>query len=243
MDIERLTIDFVAQKKDYEILVKSLREIGFCNGIIQPHDYERICKSYDENKFIVLYYNHIPIGFTTWRGELQWAIVDYKWILPEYRGVGIGRKFSELIYDEFRRRVIYFILAQPATDNGWGMSRSFGFKPHNESDYRYSTNYQYLFLRPNRKFSQERNNGYELLIWHNYNYLAEPAQVYKLDETLTVNPIISIVDYDAHVELRKDGEVIRRNVAKRFFKESELQGYGLLYFNTNLSDYRKEYNL
>lgn len=235
--MDTLKIDFNPAHKDYKILMESLSDKGFCNGILQPHDYSRICKSFDEQKFIILYHINKPIGFTTWRGELQWAIVDYKWILPEYRGKGIGRKFSELIYSEFISKEIYFILAQPATEHGWGMSKSLGFKPLTQSDYSYSTTYQYLFLRSNREFNPERNIGYELLIWHNYDYRAEPAQIYRFDETMKINPIVSIVDPNAHVELRKDGVTIRRNAAKRFFTESELQSYGLLYFDSNLSDW------
>lgn len=33
-----------------------------------------------------MYADNEPIGFTAWRGELQWAIVDYKWLHPDYRG-------------------------------------------------------------------------------------------------------------------------------------------------------------
>lgn len=54
------------------------------------------------------------------------------------------------------------------------------------------------------------------------------------------NPIITIVDDNAYAELRKDGIKIKRNVCKRFFTNTELQYHGLLYFNKNLSEWKRE---
>lgn len=119
------------------------------------------------------------------------------------------------------------------------MSKSFGFQLLGDTDYKYDTQYRYLFLRQNRQQIQLSGSGYELLIWHDYDYRKDPAQVYRIDETMASHPIISIVDTDAFVELRRDGINIKRNVCKRFFSDMEFQYYGLLYFNTNLSFWLK----
>lgn len=187
-----------------------------------------------------MYAGDEPIGFTTWRGEQQWAIVDYKWLHPDYRRKGLGRLFARLVYHEFLERNIFYILAEPASSEGHGMSHSLGFKLLSDTDYKFDTKLYYKFLRSNRQRIQLSDSGYELLIWHDGNNLIEAAQIYRIDDTMASNPIISIVDSDAHVELRKEGIAIKKGVCKRFFSESEFQCYGLLYFNVNLSDWLKE---
>lgn len=241
--MENLTIDFIPKESDFKYLIGQLDNWGFYCGVLQPHDKNRILKSFDKGGFIVLKDGERPIGFTVWTGENQWAEVQYKWILPKYRGKGIGRFFSELVFQEFIEREIYLVLAQPATDCGWGMARTFGFNPLSETDYSFSTNLQYLLLKDNRKVIQMAGVGYELLIWHNFDNRKSPAQIYKIDETMEEYPIISITGGDSWVELHREGVPIVRNVCKRFFSEKELQAYGLLYFNTNLSSMLKRFKL
>ena len=241
--MKNLTIDFIPKESDFKYLIGQLDKYGFYCAVLQPHDRNRILKSFDRGGFIVLKDGESLIGFTVWAGENQWTEVQYKWILPEYRGQGIGRYFSELIFQEFIKREIYLVLVQPATDYGWGMARTFGFKPLSETDYRFSTNLQYLMLKDNRETTLLSGAGYELLIWHNFDNRKSPAQIYKIDETMEKYPIISIVDGDSWVELQREGVPIVRNVCKRFFSEKELQYYGLLYFNVNLSSVLKRFKL
>lgn len=234
--MENFNIKFNPSETDFNKLISLLDRYGFYDNIIQPHDHERIYKSYGKGNFIALYDGDEPIGLSVWQGEMQWAIIHYKWIHPDYRNRGIGRLFANLIYEEFRNRNIVYVLAQPATPCGEGMSKSFGFQLLADTDYKYDTQYRYLFLRQNRQQIQLSGSGYELLIWHDWNNQKEPSQIYHIDETMDSHPIISIVDSDAFVELRKDGVPIKRNVCKRLFTDMELQCYGLLYFNTNLSN-------
>lgn len=123
------------------------------------------------------------------------------------------------------------------------MARTFGFKLLSETDYSFSTNLQYLLLKDNRKVIQITGVGYELLIWHTFDNRKIPAQIYKIDETMEEYPIISITDGDSWVELHREGIPIVRNVCKRFFSKKELQAYGLLYFNANLSSMLKRFKL
>lgn len=122
-----LHLEFNPPESDFQRLIELLDQHGFYGGVIQPHDRKRICDSFREDHFIVLYLDNNPIGFTTWRGELQWAIIDYKWIIPNHRGKGYGRWFSQSIFEYFKRNNIIYILAQPASPCGWDMSNSLKF--------------------------------------------------------------------------------------------------------------------
>lgn len=234
-----IRIDFNPDISDFKKMISSLETYGFSNNIIQPHDLKRIRNSYNDKGFVVLYTDNEPIGFTVWHGELQWAIVDYKWLLPDYRGQGLGRLFAQLMYQEFLKHDIFYILVESATSEGCGLSNSFGFKPLSNTAYRFDTKLFYKFLLPNRSQIQLSDSGYELLIWHDWDNRKTAAQIYRIDDTMDSNPIISVVDSDAYVELRRDGVTITTNVCKRFFSETEYQCYGLLYFNVNLSDWLK----
>lgn len=75
-----------------------------------------------------------------------------------------------------------------------------------------------------------------MFIWHDWNNQKDAAQIYRIDDMMESNPIISIVNSDAYVEFREDGKTLKKAICKRFFTDYEFQYYGLLYFNTNLSD-------
>lgn len=239
LDNNKLRVDFNPSHDVFNKLMELLDEYKFYDGILQPHDRSRISRSYSRGGFIVLYKEDNPIGFTVWNGEDQSAEIEYKWIIPSLRGNGFGKKFAEIIYAEFVKRAIYFVVVQPATPCGHGMSRHFGFKPLADTDYRFSTNLQYLFLRENRPQVALSNKGYELLIWHDSNRYDSPAQIYKLDDTMEECPIITIVDSDAYVEILKDGIPLIENTCKHVFSDRESQYYGLFYFSTNISDWIK----
>lgn len=228
--------DFNPNVLDFNKLISLLDKYGFSNDVTHRHDRKRICELYENDGFITMYADNEPIGFTAWRGELQWAIVDYKWLHPDYRGQGLGRLFAQLVYQEFLRHNIFYILVEPASLEGRRLAKSLEFKSLRDTDYRFDTNLYYKFLQSNRSMTQQSDSGYELLIWHDWNNQNEAAQIYRIDDTMESEPIISIVDSDAYVELRRDGSPIKKGISKRFFSESELQCYGLLYFNTNLSD-------
>ena len=237
--MSNLIIDFNPNKSDFDKLVEMLTENKFYNGTLQPHDLEKIKKSYYRNGFIAHYIDDNPVGFSVWKGESQYAEIEYKWLLPIYRGKGYGKMFGKMIYDELLRRKIYYVVATPATPCGHGMAEHFGFKPLAESDYSFSTSSYYRFLRKNRPQVPITGKGYELLIWHDWNDRTEPAQVYKWDDTLRDNPIITIVDTDAAVEIRKEGIPIERNVCKYVFSDKEMQHLGLFFLSTNISDWLK----
>lgn len=230
-------IDFNPDVSEFNQLISLLDTHGFYDNITQPHDRIKICKSFDNGGFVAMYADKEPIGFTVWDGEMQSAIIDYKWLHPDYRNRGLGRLFARLVYQEFLKRNIIYILSEPATPCGFGIANSFGFKALKDTDYRFDTRLYYMFLKSNRQQIKLSNSGYELLIWHDWNNQKDAAQIYRIDDTMKTNPIISIVDTDAYVELRRDGIPIKGNVCKRFFSDDESQLYGLLYFNTNLSDW------
>lgn len=237
--MKNLLIVFNPEKEDFDILIKSLKDNGFHNGNVLEFQISQITKSFEESKFIVLYYNDMAIGFTTWDVALQCVYIEYKWIIPKYRGVGFGRKFSELIYEEFKNNSYIYIVTEPATKSGHGMAEAFGFKPLCATDYAYDPKLYYLFLYKGRPQTNISNSGYELLIWSDYNKNNEPSQIYKIDNSMDKNPIITIVNGDGQLELRNNGKVLKKDKCKYFFNDSEFQYYGLLYFRTNLFDLLK----
>ena len=90
MDVFR--VNFNPNTSDFNKLISLLDKHGFSDNITQPHDRKRICDSFGNNRFVVMYADSEPIGLTTWRGEMQWAIVDYKWLLEKPEQTGTVRR-------------------------------------------------------------------------------------------------------------------------------------------------------
>lgn len=232
---------------DFEELMRQMESIGFGkNGLLQPHDARRMRNEFSEKGCFLLFDGERAIGLTTFRQEHQYAIIDYKWIHPDYRGKKLGRLFGQMVYEELLRRSIFYILVEPATEEGHGMASTFGFKKLSETSYKYSTNYYYKFIKHGRLSHAPTGKGYEMVIWDGYRTDVEPTLCYSLDNVMEDNPILTIVDFDGYFEIRKDGEPItQKKVIKRggFDDEIELQNYGLLYLSTNLSDLKSRLKL
>ena len=47
---------------------------------------------------------------------------------PKFRKQGLGRLFAKLVYQEFLKQNIFYVLVEPATPDGLGMSDSIGFQ-------------------------------------------------------------------------------------------------------------------
>lgn len=233
----KLKILFRPDKLIVSKILNSLEEHGFCNNQLQPHDYKKIRKAVTQSKFIALFFEDEPIGFTTWESEGNWVIIHYKWILPNFRGRKLGKAYAEMIYSEMLKRGKYLVLVEPATENGNYMASAFKFEPLANTAYQYSTNYQYKFLKSGRPHSFPSGEGWQLLIWKDHNYTTENFNCYELDDSMASDPIIAIVNCDASMEIRHNGSLKKRATCKDFFKlPEELQLYGLLVFKTNLSD-------
>lgn len=233
--MDRIHIRFAPPKADFNRLMDAIRQYKFDGKHLWPQQTDNFIKSYAAGSFIALYDGRKPIGFTTYDHDSyapQIAIIWYKWILPEYRGKGIGKRFAQLIYAAFRQQGICFVVAQPATIYGRRMARRFAFKPIVNSAYMYK-------VFRHRHPRELTGNGYELLIWHEWSD-SIPDEVYGIDNRMRQNPIRTAISSDSPVELRKDGKVIiARKPAKYIFNKKELQSKSFssfLFFDTNLTD-------
>lgn len=238
--MNRIYLQTNPTETDFEELMLQIESIGFGrNGILQPHDARRMRKEFSENGCFLLFDVKRAIGLTTFRHEHQCAIIDYKWLHPDYRGKKLGHLFGQMVYDELLRRSVYYILVEPATQEGYGMASTFGYKKLSETPYKYSTNYYYKFIKQGRLSHTPTGEGYEMVIWDDYRTDVDPTLCYSLDDTMEDNPILTIMDFDNYFEIRKDGvPITRKRVIKRggFDDEKELQNYGLFYLFTNLSE-------
>ena len=104
LTMDKFKILFRPSKEDKKLILEALQKTGFSNGVLQPHDFERIRKSFENNHAIIHYINNYPMGFTTWESEKNVAVIHYKWILQEYTGKGIGHLFSQMIYKRFLKK-------------------------------------------------------------------------------------------------------------------------------------------
>lgn len=233
--MDRIQIRFAPPKNDFNRLMDAINQNKFDGKHLFPQQIDNFIKSYTAGTFIALYDGRKPIGFTTYdydHNNPQIATIRYKWILPEYRGKGIGRQFAKLIYAEFRRSDICCVITQPATIDGHKMARRFAFKPIADSAYMYK-------VFRHRHPHELTGSGYELLIWNEW-IDPYPTEVYTIDDRMRQNPIRTAIGYDAFIEFRKDDRtIISKQKAKYFFTPKELQDAtycSLLFFNTNLTE-------
>ena len=237
MEKGKLKIRFRFDKQDECSLLSALDLHGFIDGKLQPHDKRKIEQSFNHHNAAILYFDNKPIGFTTYTLGNNWAIIDYKWIVPEFQHQGFGRIFAKKVYRHLLRRNKVLMLVESASDKGLRLANLYRFQDLSSTDYKYSTRLQYLLLDYGRNQESYCGQGWELLIWPTYNSCGEPSYCYKLDDTLSSHPIIAIVNDDAAVQVRKDGKTVYSDKCKYFFDyPSEIQAYGLLYFKKNLSE-------
>lgn len=242
-----LRVDFKPSKEVFEILIKALDKYKFAHGTLQLHDKARITKSFDKSCFAVLFEDEIPIGFSTWQRYGNVAEIQYKWLLPSYRGKGIGKKFGLMFNKGLLHRKIYLLVAEPATDYGNGMARTLEYRRLDEAPYRFQTKFWYRFNKEGRKpLESSKGEGYELRLWKNERdqyYGNEPIECYSLDERLDRKPILTMSDTDTTFQLVKDNKVIKQDRMKYFFTEKELQDFGFLYISTPLTKFLKKHDL
>ena len=123
-----LRVDFRPSKEAFDFLIKALDKYKFAHDPLQLHDKARMMKSFDKNCFAVLLEDEKPIGFSTWQRYRNVAEIQYKWLLPSYRGMGVGKKFGLMFNKGLLQRRIYLLVVEPATDYGNGMARTLEYR-------------------------------------------------------------------------------------------------------------------
>lgn len=233
------SLNFKPSQYDFELLMKELRAEGVDNlghGLVNNIDY--IYALYERNAFISLLSQGQPIGFATWRKDMNTAHIDFIWIKPSNRKKGIGRAFQELLNTALRRKRIYLLSINAVSEDGQALANAVGFKNLCDSDYsRYQHDLQedskYLFLKEGRcAYTTPSCIGTELIIWPSFNTNDTPSQCFTIDDNLKRNPVLAIVNRDASMEIRINGNTLIKETIKYFFKEDkELQNGYFLYLN------------
>ena len=239
MITNNLSLDFKPSQYDFELLMNELRSEGvdsFGHGLVNNIDY--LYALYERNNFISLLSQGQPIGFATWRKNMNTAHIDFIWIKPSYRKKGIGRAFQELLNIALRRKRIYLLSIDAVSEDGKALASAVGFRNLCDSDYsRYHHGLQdenkYLFIKEGRyAYSTPSGIGTELIIWSSFNTNDQPSLCFTLDDNLKRNPILAIVNRDASMEIRINGHTLKQETIKYFFKEDkELQNGYFLYLN------------
>ena len=235
--MDKFKILFRPSKEDKKLILEALQKTGFSNGVLQPHDFERIRKSFENNHAIIHYINNYPMGFTTWESEKNVAVIHYKWILQEYTGKGIGYRFTQMIYKRLLKKGIVMVLTEPASDEGIKLAERLEFKPLAETDYPFATKFHYKFLKKGKPNITPTGNGRELVIWKDYSKDEAPTQAYRIDDDMENIPVLAIVNPEGEMGIRQDGRPVISKRCKDFFRNTEcLQSGGLLYLRTNVSE-------
>lgn len=231
------SLDFKTPQQVFELLMNGLRTEGVDEngkGLVNNIDY--IYMLYQRGSFISLLSQEQPIGFATWRKNRNTAHIDFIWIKPSYRKKGIGRIFQELLNTSLRRRRIYLLSIDTASDDGNALASAVGFKNLCDSDYSYHhnslcENNKYLFTKEGRTPNAVPSGiGTELIIWPSYDTTRQPSQCFTIDDNLKKAPILTIVNRDACMEIRINGNIKKKQTIKYFFKEDlELQNGYVLY--------------
>lgn len=248
------TIDMSPSKKEFDKVMGMLLQEGFSENGNAKAVMEHCIPNFKCGEFVTHYADGMLIGFTSWRRvlslkkKMRTAVIEYKWIHPSFRKVGLGQSFAKLLNKEFRKRRVCHIVVEPVTDGGRAMARKLGYLPYKESMYDGNQSHYYSFLKDGRKpIEQPLKSGYSILITYRYKHSGHGeyySMCYSLDENLNKMPIIAIVSGDADVQLFKDGKEIGGNKVKRFFKDDiEFQYYGLLYLSTPLSKFLIEHGI
>lgn len=130
-----------------------------------------------------------------------------------------------------------------ASEDGRTLANAVGFKNLCDSDYSYyhrslTEDNKYLFIKEGRHpYTAPSGIGMELIIWPTHDTTLQPSQCFTIDDNLKEAPILTIVNGDACMEIRINGETQRKRTIKHFFiQDKELQnGYFLYLSNWPLS--------
>ena len=234
-------LNFKTSEADFQILMNALKEEGTDeNGRGFINNIDIIVELFEERKLISLHSEFKPVGFATWRTNNNTADIDFIWIEPDSRGKRLGKLFQELLNESLRSRGIYCLEISIASEDGMRLANAIGFKDLSDSDYRHYhcsnlANKKYLFLKDGRQsYLSPTNVGTELIIWPTEYRVAntEPSQCFALDDNLENNPILTIVNRRAKMEIRRDGETVVKSYVDCFFnEEKQVQRGYVLYLN------------
>lgn len=232
-------LDFKPSQYDFELLMNELRTEGvdsLGHGLVNNIDYLYVL--YERNNFIALLSQGQLIGFATWRKNVNTAHIDFIWIKPSDRKKGIGRAFQELLNIVLHRKRIYLLSIDAVSEEGKALASAVGFRNLCESDYSYyhhslTEAHKYLIIKDGRSANATPSGiGTELIIWPSFDRTARPSQCFTLDDNLKKNPILAIVNRDASMVIRINGNTMKKETIKYFFKEDkELQNGYFLYLN------------
>ena len=239
MITDDFSLDLNPSQYDFELLMNELRAEGVDNrgrGLV--NNIHIIYDLYENNAFISLLSQSQPIGFATWKRNKNTAHIDFIWIKPSNRKKGIGRVFQELLNTALRRKRIYLLSINAVSKDGQALSNAVGFKNLCDSDYSHflpdlQEDHKYLFIKEGRcAYTTPSCIGTELIIWPSFNTNDTPSQCFTIDDNLKKNPILAIVNRDASMEIRINGNTVKKGTIKNFFeKDKELQNDYFLYLN------------
>lgn len=225
---------FPELKKEYEQKGYGI----YCNWDI-------IQNFFKKDKIIILTLNNNPISFVTWRRSDKVISLDIIWSLPQYRGKGLGYKFQQLLFKEFKKRGDVAIVVNCATSDGVSMAKRNGFIPQNlyscfnnhnisfNPNISFSPNPSYIKILKNSEPLHFKNEDFRILCFEEFHNNSSYFGEIPLNVDFEAHPAFYYINFNWECKIVYNGEIVHESKMKYILYELKIKTYDYIvaYFN------------
>jgi GNAT superfamily N-acetyltransferase len=206
---------------------KELNEGFYCN-------WNKIEKSFQNNKLITLQVNENTIGFIVWSSSSICADIDILEIKPEYRKKGFGKIFFEQVSNYFLNEGYLVIKLFCSPKESEGFWKNMGFKKFPDLDYYTELTYYKTLIDVAQVTEIDIENKLEL--WNVEPHEKDknlPKWRWEFNDKL-IKPIIQPCSFDWYLRWTKKDKVIKEGKVKHFNSEENTIDFSPFMYFENL---------
>lgn len=224
-----LALNFTPSADAFQFLMDELRKEGAENPRCGLHNNINIIEHlYAKNEFVTLIEDNSEIGFCTVSVLSKYvAHIDFIWILPSKRKLGLGIEFQNLINQKLKMDGVKILEIDSVSEGGQALADKIGFllldnTPYKFTGFSYSPQSRYLFLDRYRKPTALTDEGTYLMLMRAPR--VEEFDCYKLNSGIRSLPILAVVNREANVRVIENGKCVFEGLIKRVFEDNIQSG-------------------
>ncbi|MDE6346336.1 MAG: GNAT family N-acetyltransferase [Muribaculaceae bacterium] len=223
----------------YPVLRKEYEESGhgmYCS-------WDTIIKRQKKDEIITLHLDNKPISFVTWYRQDKIVELEIIWSLPEFRGLGYGFKFQQLLTKEFKKRGDVALTLFCATNDGLSLSKRCGFTPQlNAADFsrehiELGLTASYIKILRNTEADYFDNEDIVILCFEKYHDDNTFYGEINLSADFETKPVYWFVDEEWYCKVMFKGHIIFESQMKYLLRDLKIKlyNYTVAYIDHNIS--------
>lgn len=222
--METLKLEFHPSQAALNSFLVELKKEYEQNGCGIYCNWDIVKDFFKKDKIIILTLNNKPISFVTWQRNDKIISLDIIWSLPQYRGKGLGYKFQQLLFKEFKKRGDVAIEVNCATKEGLSMAKRNGFIPktlsanfNNDIDLKKYPSY--IKILKNTDFLFLNNEDLIIKCYEEYNDENSLYCTINLNADFINKPVYFYINCDWECKVLHNGSIIHQNKMKYIIKD------------------------